>query len=80
MSETYSEVSLSITITSLTNVICALIGLTIPYNVVRLVSLSMAVSMLMDYLYQVTFFGGCLALDSYREVKKLHALFFIPVK
>ncbi|XP_067124910.1 patched domain-containing protein 3-like isoform X2 [Centruroides vittatus] len=32
------------------------------------------------YIYQVTFFGGCLSLDGYREAKNLHAILFVPVK
>ncbi|XP_023235018.1 patched domain-containing protein 3-like [Centruroides sculpturatus] len=40
----------------------------------------MALSIFIDYIYQVTFFGGLLALDGYREAKKLHAILFVPVK
>ncbi|XP_067135805.1 patched domain-containing protein 1-like isoform X2 [Centruroides vittatus] len=54
MSTTYSEATISITITSLTNVAY--------------------------YIYQVTFFGGLLALDGYREAKNRHAILFVPVK
>ncbi|XP_023235002.1 patched domain-containing protein 3-like [Centruroides sculpturatus] len=39
----------------------------------------MALSIFIDYIYQVTFFGGLLALDGYREAKKLHAILFVHV-
>ncbi|XP_067145523.1 patched domain-containing protein 3-like [Centruroides vittatus] len=40
----------------------------------------MALSIFIDYVYQITFFGGCLAMSGYREEKNLHAIFFTPVK
>ncbi|XP_067124926.1 patched domain-containing protein 3-like isoform X1 [Centruroides vittatus] len=79
MSDTYSEATISITITSLTNIICALIGISVPFKVIQTISIYMALSLFMDYVYQVTFFGGCLAISGYREAKNLHAIFFTPV-
>ncbi|XP_023235020.1 patched domain-containing protein 3-like [Centruroides sculpturatus] len=80
MSETYSEATVSITITSLTNVACSLIALTTPFRILHIVGIYMALSIFIDYIYQVTFFGGLLALDGYREAKNLHARLFVPVK
>ncbi|XP_023235023.1 patched domain-containing protein 3-like [Centruroides sculpturatus] len=80
MSETYSEATISITITSLTNVACSLIALTTPFRNLHIVGIYMALSIFIDYIYQVTFFGGLLALDGYREAKNLHAILFVPVK
>ncbi|XP_023235049.1 patched domain-containing protein 3-like [Centruroides sculpturatus] len=79
MSETYSEATVSITITSLTNVACSLIAITTPFGILQIAGSYMALSIFIDYIYQVTFFGGLLALDGYRETKKLHAILFVPV-
>ncbi|XP_023235000.1 patched domain-containing protein 3-like [Centruroides sculpturatus] len=79
MSETYSEATISITITSLTNVACSLIALTTPFRILHIIGSYMALSIFIDYIYQVTFFGGLLALDGYREAKKLHAILFVRV-
>ncbi|XP_067135658.1 patched domain-containing protein 3-like [Centruroides vittatus] len=80
MSITYSEATVSITITSLTNIACSLIALTTPFKILHIVGSYLALSIFIDYVYQVTFFGGCLALDGYREAKNLHAILFVPVK
>ncbi|XP_023235016.1 patched domain-containing protein 3-like [Centruroides sculpturatus] len=80
MSETYSEATISITITSLTNVACSLIAITTPFGILQIAGSYMALSIFIDYIYQVTFFGGCLALDGYLEAKNLHAVLFVPVK
>ncbi|XP_023234997.1 patched domain-containing protein 3-like [Centruroides sculpturatus] len=80
MSETFSEATISITITSLTNVACSLIAITTPFGILQIAGSYMAVSIFIDYIYQVTFFGGFLALDGYREAKSLHAILFVPVK
>ncbi|XP_023241934.1 patched domain-containing protein 3-like [Centruroides sculpturatus] len=80
MSETYSEATISITVTSLTNVACSLIALTTPIRTLQIAGSYMALSIFIDYIYQVTFFGGLLALDGYREAKNLHAILLVPVK
>ncbi|XP_067135673.1 patched domain-containing protein 3-like [Centruroides vittatus] len=80
MSTTYSEATVSITITSLTNFACSLIALTTPFRILQIAGSYMALSIFIDYIYQVTFFGGLLALDGYREAKNRHAILFVPVK
>ncbi|XP_067135783.1 patched domain-containing protein 3-like [Centruroides vittatus] len=79
ISEAYSEAAVSITITSLTNTICAVIGISIPVKVIQITSIYLALSLAMDYVYQMTFFGGCLAISGYREAKNLHAFLCMPV-
>ncbi|XP_067135741.1 patched domain-containing protein 3-like [Centruroides vittatus] len=79
ISDAYSEAAISITITSLTNVVSFSIGMTTPYKVVQIYSLYASISVLFDYIFQVTLFGGILALSGFREKNKLHSLFCIGV-
>ncbi|XP_067131652.1 patched domain-containing protein 3-like [Centruroides vittatus] len=80
MAETYSEAAVSITITSLTNILSFGIGITTSYRIIQIFCLYSSVCMLFDYIYQIFLFGGFLALDGYREKYNLHCLFLIPVK
>ncbi|XP_067137478.1 patched domain-containing protein 3-like [Centruroides vittatus] len=79
MKETYSDAAVSITITSLTNFVSFCIGMTTPYRIVNIFCNYMAISVLFDFIYQITFFGACMALTGYRESKNLHAAFCFPV-
>lgn len=67
LGEAYSESAVSITITSLTNFLTFCIGLTSSYNAIRLFCLYASVSVLFTYLYQMTFFGSCLAINAYLD-------------
>ncbi|XP_023224626.1 patched domain-containing protein 3-like [Centruroides sculpturatus] len=79
MGASYSEAAVSITITSVTNFVSFLIGLTTPFRAVRIFCLYTAVAILFTYIYQITFFGGCMALSGYREERKLHPFTCLPV-
>ncbi|XP_064454991.1 patched domain-containing protein 3-like [Ornithodoros turicata] len=78
MGETYREAAVSITITSLTNFISFCIGAITPFPSVNIFCIYTAVAVLFTYLYQITFFGGCLALSGYAEEKNLHGLLCFP--
>lgn len=79
MAETYSEAAISVTITSLTNCISFLIGLITPFPVVRIFCIYATSAIIFSYIYQITFFGGCMALSGYREEKGLHPITFKKV-
>ncbi|XP_023239704.1 patched domain-containing protein 3-like [Centruroides sculpturatus] len=79
-SQTFSEAGVSITITSLTNLSCFCIGIASSYRVVRIACIYSCLSILMDFIYQIFFFGALLALDGYREKHRLNALLCYPVK
>lgn len=79
MGASYSEAAVSITITSVTNFVSFLIGLTTPFRAVRIFCLYTAFAILFTYIYQITFFGGCMALSGYREERKLHPFTCLPV-
>ncbi|XP_022645882.1 patched domain-containing protein 3-like [Varroa jacobsoni] len=78
MGETYSEAAVSITITSLTNFISFIIGAITPFPSVRIFCVYTAVCVLFTYIYQVTFFGACMAIAGYAERRNLHGLFCFP--
>ncbi|XP_067124780.1 patched domain-containing protein 3-like isoform X2 [Centruroides vittatus] len=80
MSETFSDVSISITITSLTNLISFILGVITPYRNIRIFSIYSAISVLFDYIYQIFFFGAIMAIDGYREKHNFHSLFLYPVR
>ncbi|XP_067131622.1 patched domain-containing protein 3-like [Centruroides vittatus] len=80
MKETYAEAAVSITITSLTNLLAYCMGFVTPYKCIHIFSAYAALSILFDYIYQLLFFGGLMALDGYRERYNLHAIFCWPIK
>ncbi|XP_067132205.1 patched domain-containing protein 3-like [Centruroides vittatus] len=80
ISQTFSEAGVSITITSLTNLSSFCIGIASSYRVVRVACIYSSLSILMDFMYQIFFFGALMALDGYREKHRLNALFCYPVK
>ncbi|XP_023225988.1 patched domain-containing protein 3-like [Centruroides sculpturatus] len=80
MKEAYAEAAVSITITSLTNFFAFCMGFMTPYNCIHIFSAYSALAIIFDYIYQLLFFGGLMALDGYREKHKLHSIFCWPVK
>ncbi|XP_023224621.1 patched domain-containing protein 3-like [Centruroides sculpturatus] len=79
MAASFSEAAVSITITSATNFISFLIGLTMPFPIIRIFCTYAATSVIFSYIYQVSFFGGFMALNGKREKLNLHSLSFQPV-
>ncbi|XP_067131620.1 patched domain-containing protein 3-like [Centruroides vittatus] len=80
MKEAYAEAAVSVTITSLTNFLAFCMGFVTPYKCIHIFSAYSALAIVFDYIFQLLFFGGLLALDGYREQHKLHSLFCWPVK
>ncbi|XP_023222752.1 patched domain-containing protein 3-like [Centruroides sculpturatus] len=80
MGEAYSEAAVSITITSLTNLFSFCFGMVTPFPVVQFFCIYAATAVFFTYVYQITFFGGCMALSGLREEQKLHPFTFRPVK
>lgn len=80
LGHTYREAGVSITITSLTNFICFCIGIASPFPAFRSFCIYASTWFFFTYLYQITFFGGCMALSGYREEKKLHPFTFRKIK
>ncbi|XP_070553523.1 patched domain-containing protein 3-like [Ptychodera flava] len=74
MGHAYSEAAMSITITSLTDVIAFGIGVTSFFPSVRIFCIYTGIAVLFDYLYQITFFGACMALMGEREAANRHII------
>ncbi|XP_067118909.1 patched domain-containing protein 3-like [Centruroides vittatus] len=71
MEVTYSEAGVSITLTSLTNFISYCIGMMAPFPFIRIFSYYTATCIIFNFVYQISFFGGCLALSGYKEERNL---------
>ncbi|XP_003747353.1 patched domain-containing protein 3 [Galendromus occidentalis] len=78
MGETYSDAAVSITITSLTNSISFTIGAVSIFPSVKIFCIYTAICVVFTYLYQVSFFGACIAIAGYAERRNLHGLFCFP--
>lgn len=76
MENTYSEVALSITITSLTNMISFMAGIFPPSPAISIFCTYATVGICFTFLYQMTFFGSCLVLTGYREHNGLNPFTF----
>ncbi|KAK3572270.1 hypothetical protein QTP86_029689, partial [Hemibagrus guttatus] len=74
MAETYKEAAMSITITTLTNVLGFYIGLTSDFTSVQIFCLYTSTAIIFCFLYNITFFGGFLALNGRREAGNHHWL------
>lgn len=80
MSHTMSEAAVSITITTLTNVVSFCIGLACPFRSVQIFCIYSAMAVTFIYIWQLTFFTGCMALSGYRESKNKHAVILCKVQ
>ncbi|KAL7887304.1 hypothetical protein AOLI_G00050250 [Acnodon oligacanthus] len=74
LAETYKEAAVSITITTLTDVLAFYIGLMTPFRSVQSFCMYTGTAVLFCYLYNITFFGAFLALNGRREQGNRHWL------
>ncbi|XP_067138953.1 patched domain-containing protein 3-like [Centruroides vittatus] len=80
MESSYSEAAVSITITSLTSFSSFCIGSSSPFPGVKIFCIYAAIFVCFTYIYQITFFGSCMAFSGYREQKRLHPFICRRVK
>ena len=80
MAETYKEAAVSITITTLTDALAFYIGLLTPFRSVQSFCTYTGTAILFCYIYNITFFGACLALNGRREKGNRHWLTFRKVE
>ncbi|KAK7137424.1 hypothetical protein R3I93_017493 [Phoxinus phoxinus] len=74
LAETYKEAGVSITITTLTDVLAFYIGLMTPFRSVQSFCMYTSTALLFCYVFNITFFGACLALNGRREKGNRHWL------
>nr|XP_033788782.1 patched domain-containing protein 3 [Geotrypetes seraphini] len=80
LADTYAEAAVSITITTLTDVVAFYIGTMTPFQSVKSFCIYTGTALLFCYLYNITFFGAVLALNGEREEDNRHWLACITVK
>ena len=77
---TYADAAISITITTLTNVLSFAIGAIVPgFPCVQIFCVYAGVGLLFVYFNTITIFGGCLVLSARMEEQNRHCLFFCKV-
>ncbi|XP_056321663.1 patched domain-containing protein 3 [Danio aesculapii] len=74
MADTYREAAISITITTLTDVLAFYLSFSNPFGSVQSFCLYAGTAVLFCYFYNITFFGACLALNGRRESANKHWL------
>ncbi|XP_056155777.1 patched domain-containing protein 3 [Lampris incognitus] len=74
LADTYKEAAISITITTLTDVMAFYIGLMTPFRSVQSFCLYSSTAILFCYIYSITFFGAFLVLNGRRENANKHWL------
>uniref|UniRef100_A0A1I7Y2K6 SSD domain-containing protein n=1 Tax=Steinernema glaseri TaxID=37863 RepID=A0A1I7Y2K6_9BILA len=78
--ETFEDAAVSITVTSLTDLISFGVGCMTPFPSVNMFCAYAVAAVLFTYVYQLTFFAGIMVLTCKREVEGRHCLFFYKVE
>ena len=65
----YSEAAVSVTVTSVTNILSFFAGVITPFPCVRIFCIYTGIAVAFIYIWQITFFGACLAIAGNREKK-----------
>ncbi|XP_055372503.1 patched domain-containing protein 3 [Condylostylus longicornis] len=74
MGHMLSEAAVSITITSVTDMISFWIGIISPFPSVRIFCTYSGFAVCFTYVWHITFFAACMAISGYREYQNRHAL------
>ncbi|XP_045601587.2 patched domain-containing protein 3 [Procambarus clarkii] len=80
MAETFSEAAVGITITSITDIISFYTGVVSPFPSVQIFCIYTGTAVAFTYIWNITFFGGCLALAGYMEADQRHGVTCHKVK
>ncbi|XP_011307702.1 patched domain-containing protein 3 [Fopius arisanus] len=74
MAKTLSEAAVSITITSLTDMISFFIGIMSPFPSVQIFCIYSGFAVVFTFLFHLTFFSGCVAISGYCEQQNRHSI------
>ncbi|XP_047736660.1 patched domain-containing protein 3 [Hyalella azteca] len=80
LSSAYADAAVSITITSLTNMISFYVGTLTPFASVQIFCMYTGLSVFLTYIWHITLFGACLALCGKMEKKQMHNITCRKVK
>ncbi|XP_071554205.1 patched domain-containing protein 3 [Temnothorax nylanderi] len=80
MAATLSEAAVSITITSLTDMISFFIGILSPFPSVQIFCIYSGFAVIFTFLFHLTFFSGCVAISGYCEQRNLHSVICCKVE
>lgn len=78
IADTLEDAGVSITITSLTDLLAFGIGSLSPLPAIKTYCLFTAIAVLFDFFYQITFFGGFMVLFGYMESFNCHGVSCLP--
>ncbi|KAK9502160.1 hypothetical protein O3M35_012746 [Rhynocoris fuscipes] len=79
LGNTMSEAAVSITITSVTDLISLWIGMLSPFPSIRIFCLYSSFAVAFIFVWHITFFAACVAITGYTEQQNRHSLFCIKV-
>lgn len=79
MAECFEDAAVSITITSVTDMLSFWIGVITPFPCVKIFCLYTGVAVAFTYAFHITFFGGCMAVSGYAEEQNRHSVTCLPV-
>ncbi|XP_063378289.1 patched domain-containing protein 3 isoform X2 [Cydia fagiglandana] len=74
-----SEAAVSITITSVTDMLSFFIGIFSPFPSVQIFCMYSGLAVCFTFVWHLTFFSGCVAVSGYREKQNRHTMTFLKV-
>ncbi|CAB3255396.1 unnamed protein product [Arctia plantaginis] len=74
-----SEAAVSITITSVTDMLSFFIGIFSPFPSVQIFCMYSGLAVCFTFVWHITFFAGCVAVSGYREKQNRHTITFMKV-
>lgn len=80
MKETFADAAVSITVTSLTDLISFGVGCATPFPSVQMFCAYAVAAVIFTYIYQLTFFAAVMVYTNRREINNRHCIFFHKLK